>query len=454
MWNTAHNAGPFVRESITDSLLSSQLFLAAAALTSLVLAAVTAERTRAGEALVANEERLRSVVHSMAEGLIVRDADGVITDCNAAAEQILGRSRRELRGHRPEAVLDGVVDADGGTVAPEQLLGESALRSGAAEAGFVAGVPQPGGERRWVAIGSAPVLGRSGRPEGVVTTLADITERREAEQRLVDSERTTRVLAEEQAALRRIATLVAAEATPGAVFERVTKEVGSLLGVPSASLMRYGDDRRATAVATFTAPGTEGFAPGTLMDLDGDTVVARVYRSGHTERVDSYEGAGGAMAHRLRALGFRSSVAAPVTVGGGLWGALVASTREPEGLAGRRRAAAVRLRRARRAGAGQRRRARRARRLARPARRGRRRRAPAARAQPPRRRAAAARRPRAAAAARRGAARRGPRRRPPRPRGGPPPPRPGAVRAARARARDPPGGADGPRAAARRSRRS
>ncbi len=333
VWNTAHNAGPFVRESITDSLLSSQLFLAAAALTSLVLAAVTAERTRAGEALVANEERLRSVVHSMAEGLIVRDADGVITDCNAAAEQILGRSRRDLRGHRPEAVLDGVVDADGGTVAPEQLLGEGALRSGAAEAGFVAGVPQPGGERRWVAIGSAPVLGRSGRPEGVVTTLADITERREAEQRLVDSERTTRVLAEEQAALRRIATLVAAEATPGAVFERVTKEVGSLLGVPSASLMRYGDDRRATAVAPFTAPGTEGFAPGTLMDLDGDTVVARVYRSGHTERVDSYEGAGGAMAHRLRALGFRSSVAAPVTVGGRLWGALVASTREPEGLA-------------------------------------------------------------------------------------------------------------------------
>ena len=43
VWNTAHNAGPFVRESITDSLLSSQLFLAAAALTSLVLAAVTAE---------------------------------------------------------------------------------------------------------------------------------------------------------------------------------------------------------------------------------------------------------------------------------------------------------------------------------------------------------------------------------------------------------------------------
>ena len=101
VWNTAHNAGPFVRESITDSLLSSQLFLATAALTALVLAAVTAERTRADEALRANEERLRSVVHSMAEGLIVRDARGIITDCNAAAEQIVGLARDRLRGRRP-----------------------------------------------------------------------------------------------------------------------------------------------------------------------------------------------------------------------------------------------------------------------------------------------------------------------------------------------------------------
>ncbi len=51
VWNTAQNAGPFVRDSTTDSLLATQLFVAIAALTSLILAAVTAERTRASEAL-------------------------------------------------------------------------------------------------------------------------------------------------------------------------------------------------------------------------------------------------------------------------------------------------------------------------------------------------------------------------------------------------------------------
>jgi PAS domain S-box-containing protein len=332
VWNTAHNAGPFVRESITDSLLSSQLFLAAAALTSLVLAAVTAERTRAVDALGANEQRLRSVVHSMAEGLVVRDATGVITDCNVAAEHILGRGRDELRGGRPRAFLDGAVDEDGAAIAPERVLGEDALTSGAPEGGFVACVRRPDGERRWVAINSAPVLGAGGRPEGVVTTLGDITERRRAEQRLVASERATRTLAAEQTALRRIATLVATERTPSELFEQVTEEVARLLGIPSVSLLRYGADARATVVATFTEAGTRGITPGLSVALDGDTVVARVFRSGEAERVESYEGAGGALAHRLRSLGLRSSVAAPVSVGGRLWGALAASTREPAGL--------------------------------------------------------------------------------------------------------------------------
>ena len=331
VWNTAHNAGPFVRESITDSLQSSQLFLAAAAVTSLVLAAVTAERGRASEALIANEERLRSVVHSMAEGLVARDASGAISYCNAAAEQILGRRRADMRGRQPEEVFDELVDETGAAVAPERLLGDDALRSGDPEAGFVVRIVRPDGTARWVAIRSAPVLGREG-PQGVVTTLGDITERREAEQRLVASERATRVLADEQTALRRIATLVASEPTPTALFDRVTAEVAKLIGVPSVSLLRYDADDRATVVATYTQPGTDGVTLGAAADLDGDTVVARVHRTGRVARVDGYEDADGALAHRLRALGFRSSVAAPVSVGGALWGALAASTRDPQGL--------------------------------------------------------------------------------------------------------------------------
>ena len=182
--NTAHNTGPFVRESITDSLLSSQLFIAAAALTSLVLAAVTAERTRADEALRANTERLRSVVQSMAEGLILRDARGFISDCNTAAERIIGFGREQLRGRRPEAILDGAVDGTGAPVSGGRILGDGTLATGEPESGLVARLTRPDG---------AHVLGvgqlrrrcstRPACPRASSRRLSDITERRKAEGR-------------------------------------------------------------------------------------------------------------------------------------------------------------------------------------------------------------------------------------------------------------------------------
>lgn len=334
VWNTAHNAGPFVRESITDSLLSSQLFLATAALTVLVLAAVTAERARADEALRANEERLRSVVQSMAEGLVVRDARGVITDCNAAAEQILGQPRDRLRGRRPEDILGAAADAGQQPVSGGRLLGDAALSTGDPQAPITARLTRPDGTPAWVWFSSAPVLDAYGRPEGVVSTMSDVTQSREAEQRLVASEQATRALAEEQAALRRIATLVAGDAPPSSVFEKVTEEVARLLHAPSASVLRYETDARATVVGSWRDAGLTGLPLGSSVDLDGDSVVARVHRSGHPERIDDYEDAPGALAEHLRALGYRSSVAAPLSVGGRLWGVLVASTTRSERLVG------------------------------------------------------------------------------------------------------------------------
>src|SRR3954469_15189273 len=66
VWNTARNDGPFVRESLTESLLSTQLFIATAALTSLLLAAVTAAPTRAARALMTTEESQRALADEQA----------------------------------------------------------------------------------------------------------------------------------------------------------------------------------------------------------------------------------------------------------------------------------------------------------------------------------------------------------------------------------------------------
>jgi signal transduction histidine kinase len=110
------------------------------------------------------------------------------------------------------------------------------------------------------------------------------------------------------------------------VFQQVTEEIGRLLGLPSASVMQYDGARTATVVGAWSEEGTPRFPVGATLDLDGDTVISKVLRSGSTQRVESYEEASGTLAETLRGFGYRAAVAAPVGVGGRLWGAVAAAT--------------------------------------------------------------------------------------------------------------------------------
>ncbi|MEA2453943.1 MAG: hypothetical protein QOI45_205 [Thermoleophilaceae bacterium] len=163
--------------------------------------------------------------------------------------------------------------------------------------------------------------------------LAAVTaERTEAARARAITEAAPRELAAEQAALRRVATLVAAEAPPSRVFEQVTEEVGRLLGLPGATVVQFGLANAATVVGGWSEDGALPLPVGTSLDLDGDTVVAKVLRTGAAQRVERYDLASGNLAARLRSSGYRAAVAAPVTMAGRLWGALVAATTSDEQL--------------------------------------------------------------------------------------------------------------------------
>jgi signal transduction histidine kinase len=146
------------------------------------------------------------------------------------------------------------------------------------------------------------------------------------------AEAAQRALAGEQAALRRVATLVAAETKPRRVFEQVTEEVGRLLGLPGANVMHYDGDRTATVVGAWSEHGPPRFPVGEAFDVDGDTAVARVVRTGAPARVERYDAATGTLAAAVHSAGYRSAVAAPVKVGGRVWGALVAVSTSDEPL--------------------------------------------------------------------------------------------------------------------------
>jgi signal transduction histidine kinase len=96
--------------------------------------------------------------------------------------------------------------------------------------------------------------------------------------------------------------------------------------------MRYDGARTATVVGGWSDDGKLSLPVSSTFDLDGATVVAKVLRSGSPQRVDRYDEASGRLAETLQRSGYHAAVAAPVTVGGGLWGALAAGTRSDEPL--------------------------------------------------------------------------------------------------------------------------
>jgi signal transduction histidine kinase len=138
--------------------------------------------------------------------------------------------------------------------------------------------------------------------------------------------RVAKRLAEEQAALRRVATLVARGVPPEQVFAAVTEELGQLLGTGLAGMGRYDSDDTVTVVATWSAEdgygGTHPLVPGPW-PLEGGDLASAISRTGRPVRIDTYEGVPGRIAAFVRdELGIGSSVGSPIVVEGKLWGAL------------------------------------------------------------------------------------------------------------------------------------
>ncbi|WP_238005406.1 DUF4118 domain-containing protein [Dactylosporangium sp. AC04546] len=125
------------------------------------------------------------------------------------------------------------------------------------------------------------------------------------------------MLTEEQAAWRRVATLVARGAPLTDVFDTMTNELCQTLGRVRTALMRYEPDGTVTRLA-----GLSELNVPTSVPLEGDNVVGTVLRTRRPYRIDSYDNATGPAAATARRLGIRSAVGVPVMVQGRFWGVL------------------------------------------------------------------------------------------------------------------------------------
>ena len=244
--------------------------------------------------------------------LCVADFNGFLRRVNPAFERALGHSAEALL-REPFVSFVHPDDRDA------TLAEYTSVLNGGEALEFENRYRSRDGSYRWLQWASA-----TDRDAGLIYAVArDVTEAKQAAAKL-------QALLVEQNALRRVATLVAREGEHVEVFAVVAEEVGRLLEADAAGIVRYETDGQGLIVGAWSRAGAPPVPPGSVVRIDPETAAGRVYRTGQPEHGGPFEGTDGSMAHRLRQLGYRSSLAAPIHVAGDVWGALGAATLRAE----------------------------------------------------------------------------------------------------------------------------
>ncbi len=143
------------------------------------------EHHRAEASLRTSEERYRSVVAALSEGIVLQDAAGDIQTCNAKAEEILGLTLAQMQGRNSIDPLWRAVHEDGSPFPGDQHPAMVTLRTGEPCRNVVMGVHNPAGDLTWLSINAQPIMQPGeGQPHAVVTSFADITQRKQVEEAL------------------------------------------------------------------------------------------------------------------------------------------------------------------------------------------------------------------------------------------------------------------------------
>jgi PAS domain S-box-containing protein len=297
------------------------------------VATLVAEGVAPSELLAVVAEEVSRVVNVPRVSVARYEFDGAATDCGSfptdAPVTSVGK-RWSLEGtnvlalvqkNSQAARIDDYSTLDGGLAAAVRRVG---IRS-------TVGVPILVAGRLWGAM-MVSTTAPDPLPGDTAARLARFTELLATAIANAESREALGRLADVQAALKRVATLVARGVDPSEVFSAVARELARVLGVQNAAVWRYEPDEAATLLAAHDAPGAKKMPVGTRFTLEGDNIAAMVLHTGRPARMDSHDHAAGSAAAQIRELDLRGGVGAPIIVDGRLWGAAVVGTSRAEPL--------------------------------------------------------------------------------------------------------------------------
>jgi signal transduction histidine kinase len=164
-------------------------------------------------------------------------------------------------------------------------------------------------------------------PESTEARLTDFTELVATAIANAESRAALARLADEQAALRRVATMVARGVSPHDLFEAVAEEVGRLFPVGSATMGRFEPDGSVTTVASWSSTEV-AFPTGGRWPTEGTNVAWMVLETGRSARLEDFSAATDPIGVAAREAGMKSAVGSPIVVEGHLWGVVTATSTE------------------------------------------------------------------------------------------------------------------------------
>jgi PAS domain S-box-containing protein len=265
-----------------------------------VLGVNAARRARA-------QDELDRIFQLSSDLIVVADFEGHATRVNPAVEQILGYTAEEFLA-RPYLEFVHPDDREK-TAAQAARIGQ-----GKKVTSFENRYIRKDGSYRVLEWTSTPVL----EERSMYAVARDVTERQQAESEL-------RRLAGDQAALRRVATLVARGVSPTEVFSAVAEEGERLLDAEATTIGRLETDETVVVVAS-SGTASDELPVGSHVKLESELALTKVVRTGRSARVDDYSRASEFVNRRTQRLGIRCAVAVPIMVGGSLWGSIAAGT--------------------------------------------------------------------------------------------------------------------------------
>ncbi len=202
------------------------------------------------------------------------------------------------------------------------LTGPLAVALRAAGIGSAAAGPIVVDGRTWgaMAVSSGELL-----PPGTEHRVAQFSELVSTAISNIESRARVEQLAAEQAALRRVAELVARQAPPEQVFGLVTEELNRLLDAGTVGTGRFEPDGTVTIMAV-RGTAQDAFPPGANVALEGGSAIEQVLRTGRPAHIENYDSVGGQLGTVMRRLGAGWAAAGPIVVDGRLWGAMTVNS--------------------------------------------------------------------------------------------------------------------------------